>query len=257
MVKTRKGDLKKQSQFLNEQFCVKSYAKGCYDNKSACGARKNKAKQSQFSYFAVAKEAEHALYSENSNSLRIRGAKMSENDKFYVERCLDGHPDDYRYLVRRYQGVLLANLAGKLGSRDRAEEAAQEALVRAYFNIGKLKKPDSFFSWLLGIADNVAKEQQRKEQLQRQREIVRSFTEESASTELSQDYALETAIAELPEVYRKIILLRYYGQHSCNQIAEQLDMPLGTVTKTLSRAYAMLRESLQQQKQSEVYEVSQ
>jgi len=56
---------------------------------------------------------------------------MPENDKFYVERCLDGHPDDYRYLVRRYQGVLLANLAGKLGSRDRAEEAAQEALVRA------------------------------------------------------------------------------------------------------------------------------
>jgi DNA-directed RNA polymerase specialized sigma24 family protein len=87
---------------------------------------------------------------------------MLENDKFYVERCLDGHPDDYRYLVRRYQGVLLANLAGKLGSRDRAEEAAQEALVRAYFNIGKLKKPDSFFSWLLGIADNVAKEHKEK-----------------------------------------------------------------------------------------------
>ena len=155
------------------------------------------------------------------------------------------------------QSLPLSNLAGKLGSRDRAEEAAQEALVRAYFNIGKLKKPDSFFSWLLGIADNVAKEQQRKEQIQRQREIVRSSLEESSGTELSQDYALETAIAELPEAYRKVILLRYYGQHSCNQIAEQLDMPLGTVTKTLSRAYAMLRELLQQQKQSEVYEVSQ
>ena len=180
---------------------------------------------------------------------------MLEKDKFYVERCLDGHPDDYRYLVRRYQGVLLANLAGKLGSRDRAEEATQEALVRAYFNMGKLKKPDSFFSWLLGIADNVAKEHQRKEQIQRQREIVRSSLQESAGTELSQDYALETAIAELPEAYRKVILLRYYGEHSCSQIAEQLDMPLGTVTKTLSRAYAMLRESLQQQKQAEVYEV--
>ena len=101
----------------------------------------------------------------------------------------------------------------------------------------------------------MAKEHQRKEQIQRQREIVRSFAEESAGTELSQDYALESAIAELPEAYRKVILLRYYGGHNCNQIAEQLDMPLGTVTKTLSRAYAMLRESLQQQKQAEVYEV--
>lgn len=180
---------------------------------------------------------------------------MPETDKYYVKRCLDGHPDDFRYLVRRYQGVLLANLAGKLGNKDRAEEAAQEALVRAYFNMGKLKRLDSFFPWLLGIADRVAKEHQRKEQIQRQREIVRSFSEETPSTELSQDYALEAAIAKLPEAYRKVILLRYYGQRPCNQIAEQLDMPLGTVTKTLSRAYAMLRKSLQQQERSEVYEV--
>jgi len=178
---------------------------------------------------------------------------MPETDRYHIERCLDGHPDDFRYLVRRYQAVLLANLAGKLGNRDRAEEAAQETLVRAYFNMGKLKQPDSFFSWLLGIADRVAKEHQRKEQLRRQRQIVRSFTEEAPGTELSQDYALESAIAELPEAYRQVILLRYYGQHSCSQIAERLSMPLGTVTKTLSRAYAMLRESLQQQEQAEVY----
>ena len=175
---------------------------------------------------------------------------MSENDTFYVERCLDGHPDDFRYLVRRYQAPLLANLAGKLGDKDRTEEAAQETLVRAYFNMGKLKKPDAFFSWLLGIADLVAKEQCRKEQLQRRRQIVRSFSREAPPPELSQDYALETAIAELPDAYRKIILLRYYGGHSCNQIAEQLNIPLGTVTKTLSRAYAMLREALQQQEQA-------
>jgi len=175
---------------------------------------------------------------------------MTENDKYYVERCLDGHPDDFRYLVRRYQAALLANLAGKLGDKDRAEEAAQETLVRAYFNMDKLRKPDAFFSWLLGIADLVAKEQRRKDQLQQRRQMVRSFSQESPPTELSQDYALETAIAELPEAYRKIILLRYYGGHSCNQIAEQLDMPLGTVTKTLSRAYAMLRDALRQQEQA-------
>jgi RNA polymerase sigma-70 factor (ECF subfamily) len=181
----------------------------------------------------------------------IRGDKMSENDKYYIERCLDGHPDDFRHLVRRYQSVLLANLAGKLGNKDRAEEAAQEALVRAYFNMNKLKKPDAFFSWLLGIADHVAKEFQRKEQIKQQREIVRSFSQEAPSTELSQDYALEAAIAELPETYRNVVLLRYYGQHSCSQIAEQLEIPLGTVTKQLSRAYAMLRQLLQQQEQAE------
>ena len=180
---------------------------------------------------------------------------MSETDKYYIERCLDGHPDDYRYIVRRYQAVLLAHLAGKLGSRDKAEEAAQESLVRAYFNMNKLKRPGSFFSWLLGIADRVAKEHQRKEMLHQQREVIRSFSQEAAGPELSQDYGLEAAIAELPESYRRVVLLRYYGGSSCSQVAEQLDMPLGTVTKTLSRAYAMLRESLQQQSETEIYEV--
>jgi len=175
---------------------------------------------------------------------------MAETDKYYIERCLDGHPDDFRFVVRRYQAVLLAHLAGKLGDKDRAEEAAQETLVRAYFNMAKLKKPDSFFSWLLGIADRVAKEHQRKEQLRRQQEVVRAFSEETGGAELSQDYALETAVAELPEAYRQVILLRYYGQLSCNDIAERLTMPLGTVTKTLSRAYAMLRQSLNRQAQT-------
>jgi RNA polymerase sigma-70 factor (ECF subfamily) len=179
---------------------------------------------------------------------------MQEMDQYYVERCLDGHPDDYRYLVRRYQGALLAHLAGKLGNKDSAEEAAQESLVRAYFNMGRLKKPESFFFWLLGIADHVAKEHQRNKRIRQQREAIRSFSQEAGEPELSQDYALEAAIARLPEDYRKIVLLRYYANHSCSQIAENLVMPLGTVTKTLSRAYAMLRDSLQQQR-AKAYEV--
>jgi RNA polymerase sigma-70 factor (ECF subfamily) len=171
---------------------------------------------------------------------------MTETDRYYVERCLDGHPDDFRHLVRRYQPVLLAHLAGKLGSRDRAEEAAQETLVRAYFKMDALKKPESFFAWLLGIADLVAKEQQRKELIRRRRESIRESADETPQPELSQDYAIEAAVAGLPEAYRTVILLRYYGGLSCNGIAEQLDVPLGTVTKTLSRAYALLRESLAQ-----------
>jgi DNA-directed RNA polymerase specialized sigma24 family protein len=52
------------------------------------------------------------------------------------------------------------------------------------------------------------------------------------------------AIAALPEPYRQVILRRYYGDLSCAQVAEGLAVPLGTVTKRLSRAYAMLRVSL-------------
>jgi RNA polymerase sigma factor (sigma-70 family) len=174
-----------------------------------------------------------------------------ETDRYYVERCLDGHPDDFRHLVRRYQAVLLAHLAGKLGRRDRAEEAAQETLVRAYFKMGSLKDPAKFFAWLLAIADRVASEQRRKEQVRRQHESIRAFSEESPAPELSQDYNLEAAVAGLPEPYQQVVLLRYYGGLSCTQIAERLGTPLGTVTKTLSRAYALLREALQHRQETE------
>ncbi len=168
-----------------------------------------------------------------------------EKDLYYVTRCLDGHPDDFRYLVRRYQPILVAHLAGKLGNRDQAEEAAQESLVRAFFNMGNLKQPDKFFSWLLGIGERVAKEQQRKDKHRRQLEKIHEAMSETARPELSLDFGLESAVTALPEPYHQVILLRYYGNLSCNEIVEQLGMPLGTVTKTLSRAYTMLRKSMQ------------
>ena len=143
---------------------------------------------------------------------------MGTSDKYYIERCLDGHPDDFRYLVRRYQAVLLAHLAGQLSSKDKAEEAAQEALVRAYFGLEKLKKRDSFFSWLLGIANHVAKEQQRSEQ--RRSQMAEVLSEQTPDPELSQDHSLERAVAALPPPYRQVVLLRYYGGCSCSEAAE-------------------------------------
>jgi RNA polymerase sigma-70 factor (ECF subfamily) len=167
---------------------------------------------------------------------------MSGSDKYYVGRCLNGHPDDFRHLVRRYQGVLLAHLVGQLGSRDMAEEAAQESFVRGYMNLSKLTKRNSFFPWLLGIGSRVAKEMQRKRK--REKDTINSLAEMPAETEAPQHFPLAKRIAELPNFYRELILLRYYGGQTCKELASQLDMPLGTVTKALSRAYAMLREKL-------------
>jgi DNA-directed RNA polymerase specialized sigma24 family protein len=48
-----------------------------------------------------------------------------------------------------------------------------------------------------------------------------------------------------------VILLRYYEGHSCQEIATRLDLPLGTVTKTLSRAYALLRQELADRERAE------
>ena len=86
---------------------------------------------------------------------------MSPPDEQCVQSCLNGHPEAFRHLVERYQCPLMRCLRARLGNAEEATEAAQETFVRAYFALRKLRKPAAFFSWLLGIADRVAKETHR------------------------------------------------------------------------------------------------
>jgi RNA polymerase sigma factor (sigma-70 family) len=75
--------------------------------------------------------------------------------------------------------------------------------------------------------------------------------QQTAEPNDSDDFQLQRAFSQLPDAYREIILLRFYANQSCQQIARNLNMPVGSVTKTLSRAYAQLRQLLEQQKAKE------
>jgi RNA polymerase sigma-70 factor (ECF subfamily) len=175
---------------------------------------------------------------------------MAESDLYYIERCLDGQPDEFRWLIRRYQTALMAHLTYKLGNKTSAEEATQETFVRAYFGLSELKKRESFYPWLLGIASRVAKEQLKDKMRDRNQYIdAENFAQRQVCEQKRQgDFELAKAFAELPDSHREILLLRFYANQSCQQIAGNLDMPLGTVTKTLSRAYSELRLLLEKQK---------
>jgi len=180
---------------------------------------------------------------------------MPENDEFdgfYIQRCLDGHPDDFRHLVRRYKGPLLGYLAGQLGRSDLAEEALQEVFVRCYFGLSTLEKPESFFAWMLGVANRVAKEQVRIEQKERQ--AAEKLAQMPGRPDKSRDWPLAKTIAKLDDFSKQLILLRYYGGHSCKDVAAILNIPIGTVTKSLSRAFIKLREMLESEasRESEV-----
>lgn len=170
---------------------------------------------------------------------------MEPSDDECIRSCLDDHPEAFRHLVRRYDLPLARYLRGRLGNPDDASEAAQEAFVRAYFALAELRRPEAFLSWLFGIADRVAKEMHRAAKRCR---TVDWHQTEPAERGVKQDSDAEAAVAEavagLPDVYREAIVLRYYGGYSCAEIGRDLGVPLGTVTKRLSRAYALLRERL-------------
>jgi len=177
------------------------------------------------------------------NSLE-QGERREPSDADYVVSSRNGCPDHFHLLVQRYQRPLFAYLSSRLGNHLEAEEAAQESFVRAFMSLKKLRKPESFYAWLMGIAGRVLKEQFRAEE-RRQRDRAVAETLKPDEPDPAPEYPLEEAIAVLPESYRQVILLRYYEGHSCQEIATSLGMPLGTVTKTLSRAYALLRQELQ------------
>lgn len=167
---------------------------------------------------------------------------MLRSDAECVRLALDGHPEEFCELVTRYEHAVVSYLSGRLRDAESAEEAAQEAFVRSYFSLARLRKPHKFFSWLLGIAERVAREEFGRRKRRAGSHELTSAEAPPATAE--RDIDLERAVAELAEPYREVVLLRFYAGLSCGEIAAKLSMPLGTVTKRLSRAYADLREVL-------------
>jgi RNA polymerase sigma factor (sigma-70 family) len=171
---------------------------------------------------------------------------MSLADEEWIRSCRNGQPEAFRHLIQRHEMPLVRYLRARLRSADEATEVAQEAFVRAYFALDKLRKPEAFFPWLLGIADRVAKEVQRA--ARRCRTVDCRQIEPAGPVEVRESEsqtAVAEAVARLPDTYREVIVLRFYGGHSCSEISYDLDVPLGTVTKRLSRAYALLRETME------------
>ena len=167
---------------------------------------------------------------------------MPLTDGECIRLCLDGHPEAYDQLVARYEAPLLAYLVGRLKDPELAEEAAHEAFVRSYLALGRLQKREAFFSWLVGVASHVARDELRLRS--RQRGLDESAPAPPAEPALER-YDLERAVAALSQPYREVVLMRFFGGMPCTAIAERLGLSVGTVTMRLSRAYLMLRECLE------------
>jgi RNA polymerase sigma-70 factor (ECF subfamily) len=176
---------------------------------------------------------------------------MCQSDEECVRQCLAGRPGAFRRLVERHQQAVMRCFTVRFADREKAAEAAQETLVRAYFALPGLRKPESFLPWLMGIAARVAREMARDDKRRRGLPLdVEPAAELAAPGDggVAGDTfgagRVRQVVEALPELYREVIVLRFYGGLSCAQCGEHLGVPVTTVTKRLSRAYALLRESL-------------
>ena len=150
-------------------------------------------------------------------------------------------------LVERYARAVLARQFGWTRDAAAAEDLAQEAFLRAWQGLGRLEDVRAFGSWLLSIAGFVGQEWLRRKQL----DLKARTTLAAPAAERHEDIrgdgpdpVLARALAELSPDVQQLLALRHDRGMSCEEISRELGRPLGTVTKTLSRAYEQLRARL-------------
>ncbi len=133
------------------------------------------------------------------------------------------------------------------GDPDQAEELTQQAYLQACAGVDRLRHPQRARAWLLSIVRNCYWQQlrQRRREPQAMPEEWCDQWPQHCAEETDWDAErLQQALNSLPGVYRVVLLMYYFEQASYQQIAQRLNVPVGTVMSRLSRAKARLRSLL-------------
>jgi RNA polymerase sigma-70 factor (ECF subfamily) len=179
------------------------------------------------------------------------------DDGHLIDEALGGKPEAFGQLVCRYQDRLFNSMVHVTGCPTEAEDVVQDAFVQAFTKLDRFKRESQFFTWLYRIAFNASVSRHRKKKptvsIERQREAigvdpVDTTPPVTAALERDEQIAqLETALKELPDDQRNILVLRELEDQSYQSIAEILDLPVGTVRSRLHRARKHLHELLKSQ----------
>jgi RNA polymerase sigma-70 factor, ECF subfamily len=131
------------------------------------------------------------------------------------------------------------------GSTAAADDVAQDAFERAFRGLGGFNGRSSFRTWLSRIVVNRAVDVGRRQRSHEPLEVAETAATSWSDDDLVRDRDLLEAVVALPEERRVVVALRYWTGCTPPEIAEILDLPLGTVHSRLARALAELRSQLE------------
>jgi RNA polymerase sigma factor (sigma-70 family) len=182
-----------------------------------------------------------------------RPLDRSEDDEL-IERAKRGDVRSYEQLVERYQGIAVRTAYLVTRASQDAEDAAQEAFVKAYYALSRFRDGAPFRPWLLRIVTNEASNRVRSAR-RRDRLALRvaerdrpsgdaAPSPEAAALERERDRLLLDAVARLPRRDQQVIGYRYFLDLSEAEMAQALGVRPGTVKSRLSRAMGRLRRLL-------------
>lgn len=177
------------------------------------------------------------------------------NDQTLVAKVLSGDQQAFAMLVETYQQQVYNLTYRMLNNVGEAEDAAQEAFLRAYQHLDRYDPTRSFKTWLLSIASNHCIDRIRKrrmtllsidEPLPPHPELVsKTVGPEDALLLDERDGLIQELLSELPNDYRAAVVLRYWYDMSYAEIAETLDTTESAIKSRLFRARQTLAQKLE------------
>lgn len=173
------------------------------------------------------------------------------DDRALVAMVVEGDSLAFDTLFTRHRDMIYAMLLKYAGNCDDVDDLMQEAFMKAYIKIGLYDPKYDFGAWIYTIARNtfVDFERTRKSIALNPENIpLENSSAQQTSTPTPEDYIInaqqrvqiERYIAMLPEDYRRLFELRFLDEYSYEEIAEKLDMKLGTVKTRIFRVRNMM-----------------
>ena len=195
--------------------------------------------------------------------INVNFSENAKNDFNLVVRARKGEQKAYADLMQRYKESIYFMVLKMVNNKDDAQDLMVETFGKAFQKLDKYQPEFAFSTWLFRIATNNCIDFIRKKKLNTL-SIDRLVDEEGNNQPLQiksdtlnpdehsikkqQAQELNLIVEGLPQRYRNLIVLRYFEELSYDEIAKELDLPLGTVKAQLFRARDLLSNVLNRRK---------
>jgi RNA polymerase sigma-70 factor (ECF subfamily) len=184
---------------------------------------------------------------------------LAELDKDLIDRALEDDQTAYRSLMNRHRQAIFHIILRIVRDQEITADLVQETFMKAFSSLQTYRAEFKFSTWLYRIGANCAIDHLRKKRIKTLSldaptetadgniniEVAdNSYNPEKDLLEREQRLSINDAINSLPDKYRLVIVYRHKDNKSYEEIAEALNIPLGTVKARIFRARELLKKKL-------------
>ena len=178
--------------------------------------------------------------------LALRLHEGTEDQTAQILAAREGDSEARRWIATRWTPEIFRFCYRMLGNEQDGRDACQETMVKVLRTLGRFDRTRSFRPWVLRIARNTCIDELRRRKRRawdEPGEIVDHQPSPLESTSaIQRSQQLHAAIQELSPLYREVLIMYHFEHMKYREIAEALELPIGTVMNRIFRARQKLRE---------------